>query len=68
MITISITAEAFEAIKATLPNGADVWPGEPDGHGGFKIALNRRFVDRLRAMHGPGESYSDVILRLASDS
>jgi hypothetical protein len=63
-----MTAGAFEAIKATLPNGADVWPGEPDGQGGFKIALNRRFVDRLGAMRGPVESYSDVILRLTSDS
>ena len=23
-----------------------------------------RFLDRLRALRGPGESYSDVILRL----
>jgi hypothetical protein len=56
LITISITAEAYEAIKGTLPNGADVWPGEPDGQGGFKIALNRRFVDRLRAVRRPGEN------------
>jgi len=27
--------------------------------------LEPRFVDRLKAMRGPGESYSDVILRLA---
>jgi hypothetical protein len=26
---------------------------------------NPKFVDRLRAMRGPGETYSDVILRLA---
>jgi hypothetical protein len=30
-----------------------------------QIWLEPRFVDRLRAMRGPGESYSDVILRLA---
>jgi hypothetical protein len=27
-----------------------------------------RAVDRLRAMHRPGESYSDVILRLAEET
>ena len=30
--------------------------------------LARHVVDRLRAMRGPGESYSDVILRLARDT
>jgi hypothetical protein len=30
-----------------------------------QIWLEPRFVDRLRTMRGPGESYSDVILRLA---
>jgi hypothetical protein len=29
------------------------------------IWLDPSVVDRLRAMRGPGESYSDVILRLA---
>ena len=28
------------------------------------IWLESRVLDRLRAMRGPGESYSDVILRL----
>ena len=31
-----------------------------------QIWLEPLFVDRLRAMRGPGESYSDVILRLAT--
>jgi hypothetical protein len=30
------------------------------------IWLERRFVDRLAAMRGPGESYSDVILRIVA--
>jgi hypothetical protein len=37
-------------------------PG-PDGL--VRIWLDRKFVDRLGQMRGPGESYSDVILRLA---
>jgi hypothetical protein len=32
------------------------------------IWLDRSMVDRLRAMRGPSESYSGVILRLASKS
>jgi hypothetical protein len=66
MISISITPEAFEAIRATLPH-TDAPPSkDPDGM--IKIWLERKFVDRLAAMRGPGECYSDVILRLAEAS
>ena len=34
-------------------------------NGDYFIWLDPRYVDRLRALRGPGESYSDVILRLA---
>ena len=65
MIAISITVEAYQAIKGTLPEGAGAWPAQPDDRGGIRIWLDRKFVDRLGQMRGPGESYSDVILRLA---
>jgi hypothetical protein len=65
MIEIEITAEAYWAIRATLPEGSDSWPAKPDGRGNVRIWLERKFVDRLGQMRGPGESYSDVILRLA---
>jgi hypothetical protein len=63
-VTISITAEAFAAIEATLPKGTR---GEPraDGKGGVLVVLSREVLDRLRVMRGAGESYSDVILRIA---
>jgi len=64
MITISITPAAFAAIALTLPKGFDP-EGRPDGKGGYLVTLDRHVVDRLAAMRGPGESYSDVILRLA---
>jgi hypothetical protein len=67
MIAISITAKAYAAIKATLPEGADSWPIQPDGLGGVRIWLEQNFVDRLRALRSPGESYSDVIIRLAEE-
>jgi hypothetical protein len=65
MIAIAITAEAYEALRATLPDGAPRSIG-PDGQ--MRIWLDRRIVDGLRALRGPGESYSDVILRLAASS
>jgi hypothetical protein len=36
-----------------------------DEQGQRLIWLDRAMVDRLRAMRGPGESYSDLILRIA---
>jgi hypothetical protein len=64
MIAIAITAEAYEAIRATLPDGA---PRSIGQDGQMRIWLDHAVVDRLRALRGPGESFSDVILRLAAD-
>ena len=66
MIRITITAAAFEAIAAIMPLGSVGYEREPDAKGERWIWLEPRFVDRLRALRGPGESYSDVILRLAA--
>ena len=63
MIAIPITPQAYEAIRATLPETDDAPPKGADGM--IRVWLDRRFVDRLKALRGPGESYSDVILRLA---
>jgi hypothetical protein len=55
VVTISITAAAFETIKATLPadRAADA---RPDGKGGYLIVLPHAVLDRLKALRGPGES------------
>jgi hypothetical protein len=37
---------------------------EPDENGGRLIWLEPHVVAKLRAQRGPGESYSDIILRL----
>ena len=47
MISISITPEAYEAIKATLPEGSDSWPAQPDGRGLIGNWLDRKLVNRL---------------------
>jgi hypothetical protein len=64
MVTISITSEAFAAIEATFAKGSKA-DARPDGKGGYLIVLPHALLDRLKAMRGAGESYSDVILRLA---
>jgi hypothetical protein len=38
----------------------------PDGKGGYLVTLPHGVLDRLRAVRGPGDSYSNVIIRVAS--
>jgi hypothetical protein len=64
MIRIAISAEAFEAIARTLP-GSVSFENKINGRGERYVWLQPRVVDRLRSLRGPGESYNDVILRIA---
>jgi hypothetical protein len=64
MIRIAITETAFAAITATLPLGSVGYENKTNERGERPIWLDRAVVDRLRAMRGPGEGFSDVILRL----
>ena len=64
MTRISITPAAFEAIAATLPLGSVGDQPQPNAKGERLIWLTR-LSSPSGAMRGPGESYSDVILRLA---
>ena len=68
MIRIAISVEAFEAIARTLPLGSVGYEAEANERGERLIWLERAVVDRLRAMRGSGESFSDVILRLVADA
>jgi hypothetical protein len=65
MVRIVISQSAFEAIAKTLPPGATGYENAVNEKGERLIWLDPGVVDRLRAMRGPGESYSDVILRMA---
>ena len=58
----------FDAIAATLPLGSVAYEAEANERGERLIWLEAAMVDRLGAMRGPDESYSDVILRIASES
>jgi hypothetical protein len=63
MIRIAITAEAFDAIAATLPLGTVSFERKPLANDERFISLEPHVVNKLRA---PDESYSEVILRLAT--
>jgi hypothetical protein len=68
MIRIAISPEAFEAIARTLSLGSMSFENNANDRGERLIWLQPNVVNRLRTMVGPGESYSDVILKLVADA
>ena len=64
MIRIAVTPTAFTAIAATLSVGSVSFEAETGEKGQRLIWLDEVVVERLAAMRQPGESYSDVIMRL----
>jgi hypothetical protein len=67
MVRIAISQAAFDAIAKTLPLGSVGYENAANEKGERLIWLDPSVVDRLRSLRGPGESYSDVILRLAAE-
>jgi hypothetical protein len=63
MIRVVLTDAAYDAIASTLPKGAARWPMQRDRDQCF-IQVEAAVVDRMRAIRRPGESYSEVMLRL----
>ena len=68
MIRIAITQAAFDAIAKTLPFGDVSYERQVDERGQRLIWLPRDVLNRLRSPRGPGEDYSDAILRIATKS
>ena len=66
MVRIAITQAAFDAIAATLPPGSTGYENAVNDKGDRLIWLERRMLDKLNSYRRAGESYSDVILRLAA--
>lgn len=61
MVTIFVTGEAYAAIDGENPD-----PAAYDRRsGGFPLVLAPKTLARLKAARGPGDSYSDVIMRLS---
>jgi hypothetical protein len=65
MIRIEISAAAYQALAGAL-NPDSLLPPEPSPTGGFYLWLTRNLLDLFSAAREAGESYSDVILRLAA--
>jgi hypothetical protein len=68
MVRIAISEAAFEAIARTLPLGSVAVEPYYNEQGERLIWLEAAMVDRLGAMRGPGESYSDVIMQIAANT
>jgi hypothetical protein len=64
VIRIAISQAAFDAISATLPVGSVMYEPQTNAKGERMIYVEEKWLDKLAAMRGPGESYSDAILRL----
>jgi hypothetical protein len=56
MIRIAIGQAAFDAIAATIPLGSVAVEPALDGKGEVHIWPEERWLDKLKAMRGPGES------------
>jgi hypothetical protein len=65
VIRIAISEAAFDAIASTLPLGSVGFENEAI-EGERYVWLAPNVVNRLKAQRRPGESYSDVILRIAA--
>ena len=66
MIRIHLTEAAYDAIAAGVPEDRRL-PAEQAPTGGFYLWLLKPLLEQLTAARGPGESYSDTILRLAAE-
>jgi len=66
MIAVAITPAAYNALKATLPMMDSAASPSVDGH--VRIWLDCKVVGELGRLRSAGESYSDVILRVAKTS
>jgi hypothetical protein len=65
MFRLAITPAAYAAIAATLALGTVAVEPERAANGSVHIWLDPGVLAKLKALRGPGESYSDVILRVA---
>jgi hypothetical protein len=64
---IAISQAAFEAIARTLPFGSTGYENKIDEKSQSPDLVTSRRSRRLNHLRGAGETFSDVILRLASE-
>ena len=66
MVRIAISHAAYDAIAAKLLLGSVAVEPQRAPNGDVYVWLNHAVVGKLKALRGPGETYSDVILALAA--
>jgi hypothetical protein len=66
MIRVEISQAAFEAIPYAVPLSSVAYEAKTTETGKRLVWLEPVSLNRLRALRGRRESYSDVILRLAT--
>jgi hypothetical protein len=66
MVRLQISVAAFDAIASKLPASVG-FENKRAANGDWFIWLDHATVAKLKAMRGPGDSLSDVILALAKD-
>jgi hypothetical protein len=66
MVRTAVTPAAFEAISPSLPIGSIAKEPDLNQKDERLTWLEAAMADRLGAMRGPGESYSDAILRVVA--
>jgi hypothetical protein len=67
MVRIAISRKAFDAIVASLPSNVG-FENKRAENGDVYVWLPPNVLAKLNALRGRGQSYSDVILRLAATS
>jgi hypothetical protein len=67
VIRIAISQAAFDAIAETIPVGSVGYEPQSNEKGERLIWLPPDVLAKLKALRGPGDSFSDVILALAKD-
>ena len=65
MVRIAISQRAFDSIVATLPSNVG-FENKRAENGDVYVWLPPDVIAKLTALRGRGQSYSDVILRLAA--
>ena len=65
MVRIAINQKAFDAIVATLPSNVG-FENKRAENGDIYVWLPPDVIAKLHALRGRGQSYSEVILRLAA--
>jgi hypothetical protein len=67
MVRISISPAAFDAIASTLPLGSGGFENKRAANRDWFVWLPHDVLARLNHLRAPGESHSDVVLRVVEE-